>query len=511
MQAEAGPQYGLTNEEQQQEYGDIDASTSAALKQVSDQINDQVTTAAGGSLVTQSAPLTDNEQLPDPVIQLQNINVDAISTPAIHIVGAEGAQGYWGVAQSILPAGASNAEIEQQALQLMTANPGVTTLHDGDVLNLGDGSTSAEAQQTYNIMDQSYQAQQLAELQPVIPSASLLAEPSQAPVAAPPVSSAAGFLAENQASADAYWEGVQDNAVSQGSFLEYAGAGIMQKLADFGYGTAETAVAMYNDPGSAAAGAGKAIVNFGPQFFNGVTDLAKTSLDGLTLLAEQTPFVPDGEFSGFRSTDPYNIPLLAPYTNQAEVGGAVLANLAIGGALGEFGDVPLQSPITVGDSVPYAFGQSGAISFRLQSPFAGSSAGTGAEASAEAEQLSQVQLNNQSGAAFQARVADYSSDIQDNYVEELSIKPNTADGPADFRVRLDGIGEDPATGSVVLTDAKSSVTAGFTPNQTVGYPLIEQYGGTVVGANGGNIYPAGTSIPPTTVTIIRPGDLPEGY
>lgn len=90
-----------------------------------------------------------------------------------------------------------------------------------------------------------------------------------------------------------------------------------------------------------------------------------------------------------------------------------------------------------------------------------------------------MQINAQNGAAFQARVANYGSDTLDNFLEEVSVKPFTdADGTlADFRVRLDGIGTEPDTSNFGLLDAKSSETAPLTPNQSVGYPLIESYGG----------------------------------
>jgi hypothetical protein len=63
------------------------------------------------------------------------------------------------------------------------------------------------------------------------------------------------------------------------------------------------------------------------------------------------------------------------------------------------------------------------------------------------------------------------------------------------------------TGSIDLYDFKSSLTAGFTPKQQLGYPLLEKFGGQVVGRNGGLAYPAGTVIPPTPVKILRPGDF----
>jgi len=72
-------------------------------------------------------------------------------------VGKEGSRGFWGVAQSMLPAGSSNADVEKLALQLMTANPGVTTLHVGDVLNEASDGISSQALQTYGGMNKDYQ------------------------------------------------------------------------------------------------------------------------------------------------------------------------------------------------------------------------------------------------------------------------------------------------------------------------------------------------------------------
>jgi hypothetical protein len=77
VQADAAPQYALSKEEQQQEYSDINAGATAAVNQDSKQIAD----AAGSSLFAQGAPLTDNLQLLDPAVQLQNINVDLNSVP----------------------------------------------------------------------------------------------------------------------------------------------------------------------------------------------------------------------------------------------------------------------------------------------------------------------------------------------------------------------------------------------------------------------------------------------
>jgi hypothetical protein len=98
--------------------------------------------------------------------------------------------------------------------------------------------------------------------------------------------------------------------------------------------------------------------------------------------------------------------------------------------------------------------------------------------------------------------------VQNNVEDQVSVRPYTNTGElADYRVRLDAIGSDDA-GNMKLTDFKSSDTAGFTPNQRTGYPLLAKYGGVVVGNSGGESYPAGTVIPPTKVDVIRPGIIP---
>lgn len=130
----------------------------------------------------------------------------------------------------------------------------------------------------------------------------------------------------------------------------------------------------------------------------------------------------------------------------------------------------------------------------------------------DARNVRGVLENKRKGDAFEQQVGAYKRDTQDDYMEQISIKPNTANGPANFRVRADGVGRERGSGRILPTDAKASDTAGLTPGQKQGYPLIEQYGGTVVGKKGGTTYPAGTQIPPgTTVEIVRPDDLPPGY
>lgn len=124
----------------------------------------------------------------------------------------------------------------------------------------------------------------------------------------------------------------------------------------------------------------------------------------------------------------------------------------------------------------------------------------------------QLELNIATGKAVQARVSNYGRDTLQNFVEEISIRPNTSAGQAPFKIRADGLGTNRDTLMIDILEAKGSATAPLTQNQKLGFPLLEQYGGTIVGAKGGASYPAGTAISAgTKVRIIRPSDIPEGY
>jgi RHS repeat-associated protein len=124
---------------------------------------------------------------------------------------------------------------------------------------------------------------------------------------------------------------------------------------------------------------------------------------------------------------------------------------------------------------------------------------------ASEETVPQVVKNALQGRAFEEE--SIGKLVQTDVQEQVSVRPYTASGElADFRVRLDALGRDEA-GNLRATDFKSSEKAGFTPRQTEGYPLLKDYGGQVVGNNGGLFYPAGFDIPPVRVDIVRPGDL----
>lgn len=111
------------------------------------------------------------------------------------------------------------------------------------------------------------------------------------------------------------------------------------------------------------------------------------------------------------------------------------------------------------------------------------------------------------GTRFENQVRPHLEQVegQTDIRAQVSIRPNIdANGtPAPYRVRVDFLGLE--GGDLRISDAKASATAPFTARQTTGYPLIEQFGGTVVGTKGGAAFPAGTPIPPTRIDVYRPG------
>ena len=124
---------------------------------------------------------------------------------------------------------------------------------------------------------------------------------------------------------------------------------------------------------------------------------------------------------------------------------------------------------------------------------------------------SQIRINQANGSAFQDVVDDWAYGIYTKNTTEVSVRPytNNQGETAGYRVRVDNMSSTRDTGDIVLIEAKSSETAPLTRNQARGYPLIEEYGGVVVGNNGNPHYPAGTVIPPTSVNIVRPSNLPS--
>ncbi|HEV2735884.1 MAG TPA: hypothetical protein VGV85_13645, partial [Longimicrobiaceae bacterium] len=123
--------------------------------------------------------------------------------------------------------------------------------------------------------------------------------------------------------------------------------------------------------------------------------------------------------------------------------------------------------------------------------------------------------NKLAGDRFEGQVLDDSTSVLTETAEQVSIEPYTAaptaavpsPPTAGYTVRVDLVQKSRVTGGVYLKEAKSSATAGLTRNQDAGYPLIEQFGGVVRGANGGTVLPQGTVVTPRSVGIIRPANL----
>jgi hypothetical protein len=149
-----------------------------------------------------------------------------------------------------------------------------------------------------------------------------------------------------------YWDQVQENAVQEGSFAKYLFGGVMGQLGAAGHSIGETAAAMWNDPGSAAIGAGKGLVNLPTDLVDGAVNLTKMSMDGWTYIAEDITHdyfgVEKGFFDDFRETDVYNFGHILDYNNQAEQGGGIFAQIVAPAAVGKLAELKYASESTVG-------------------------------------------------------------------------------------------------------------------------------------------------------------------
>jgi RHS repeat-associated protein len=120
----------------------------------------------------------------------------------------------------------------------------------------------------------------------------------------------------------------------------------------------------------------------------------------------------------------------------------------------------------------------------------------------------QMRANAQSGRAWEGTVTSTARGKYGaaNVQEQVYIRPLDAQGnPVSYRVRVDNTIGAPGSSTPRIIDAKASPTAGFTPNQKTGYPLIRNYRGIIESGPS-----AGTRVGPTRVEIIRgPNGLPQ--
>lgn len=177
-------------------------------------------------------------------------------------------------------------------------------------------------------------------------------------------------LAEARASMNSYWSQYADKGVSAASFLRYLTGQAMHTLGNVGYSLADKSVAVYNNPEQSVVGGLKSIVNFGPEAFNGATNVVKTSLNGYSLLAERLG-AGEGAFAGFRGTDAYNVAPLLGYGSHAQAGGALFAQAGLGLGLAKYGGyrIAFEDIAATGPGAA----QAGAIRIRMTTPDEGAS------------------------------------------------------------------------------------------------------------------------------------------
>ncbi|HJR99860.1 MAG TPA: RHS repeat-associated core domain-containing protein, partial [Flavobacterium sp.] len=123
------------------------------------------------------------------------------------------------------------------------------------------------------------------------------------------------------------------------------------------------------------------------------------------------------------------------------------------------------------------------------------------EGSIASSKANTLKANRAQGANYEAQVK---SGLENNgltVAEQVTIEASNG-----TKTRPDFLTVN-SEGAIGITEAKSSATASFTPNQLIAFPLIEEFGGVVKGNNGASIgLPAGTQIPPTKVNVVRPND-----
>jgi predicted helicase len=120
------------------------------------------------------------------------------------------------------------------------------------------------------------------------------------------------------------------------------------------------------------------------------------------------------------------------------------------------------------------------------------------------ESKSQLQINNENGAAFEQEFADNLTSSHTDIAEQVTIKTDSG-----VNTRIDFVAKN-ENGDVVCFECKSSETAPLSKNQKKAFPEIEQTGGTVAG-KGKPGYEGGTRIGPTKVNIVRKKNTEKEY
>ena len=126
----------------------------------------------------------------------------------------------------------------------------------------------------------------------------------------------------------------------------------------------------------------------------------------------------------------------------------------------------------------------------------------GAGAALKSARAAQLAKNVKAGRAFENTVEAALLAKNPDTVSQITIKTKSG---TKFRIDFARISED---GTVLLTEVKSSATAGLTKNQKKAFAELEKEGGVVVG-QGKRGFERGTMIEPTKVNIVRPKDLED--
>ena len=112
--------------------------------------------------------------------------------------------------------------------------------------------------------------------------------------------------------------------------------------------------------------------------------------------------------------------------------------------------------------------------------------------------------NREKGRQFEIEKLKAFKETADNVEEQVTIAVTGPSGET-VRTRIDAMGYDKETGSLVIHEYKSSPTAPLTANQEKAFEMIRGGAKAVVVGKGKGVFKGGFELPEgTEITVIRP-------
>jgi hypothetical protein len=201
---------------------------------------------------------------------------------------------------------------------------------------------------------------------------------------------------------------IPDPFVSSGLSNPVTGA-IAGFVADATQATVRVGTAVKDNPKEAVVGMAKKVINFGPEMFNLGVQATKLVAQGYVEIAGATGLVSQETVQNVRDVKPLQIEPLAKYENDAQLGGSIIADLALGYGMAKYGSYGVR----LRSAAPGTL-YSNPLPFELVPP--GSTGAAGASAAAEAAVNGRASLDpatisfTQSSVSFQKAGRGYNLD-----------------------------------------------------------------------------------------------------